>query len=236
MNIILFSREQRINDHVYFEGRQADHIQQVLKSKPGEIINVGEIDGMMGTATILEINNGVSCQVDLNTAPPPALPLTLLLALPRPKALKRILQTIASLGIKSIFLFGCWKVEKSYWSSPVLSKQNLQKHMLLGLEQSKDTILPHIELMPLFKPFVEDRVPTLIDKSQALLAHPGIIDNCPVYSKEPVVLAIGPEGGFIPYEIEKFTTLGFKTVSLGPRILKSQVVIPYVVGRLWQKG
>ncbi len=235
MNIILFSREQRINDRVHFEGKQANHIQRILKAKPGDLINVGEIDGMMGTATILEINNQVSCQVDLNIPPPPPLPLTLLLALPRPKALRRILQTLASLGIKSIYLFGCWRVEKSYWSSPVLLKKNLQKYLLLGLEQSKDTILPHIELMPLFKPFVEDRVPTLMDKSLALLAHPGTFDNCPVYSKEPVVLAIGPEGGFIPYEIEKFTNQGFQTISLGPRVLRSEVVIPYLAGRLWQK-
>ena len=235
MNIILFSREQRINDRVHFEGRQADHIRQVLKGKPGDLINVGEIDGMMGTATILEINNRVSCQVDLNISPPPPVPITLLLALPRPKALKRILQTLASLGIKSIYLFGCWKVEKSYWSSPVLLKKNLHKYLLLGLEQSKDTVLPHIEVMPLFKPFVEDRVPELIGDNMALVAHPASVDNCPVHIKAPVVLAIGPEGGFIPYEIEKFTNQGFQTVSLGPRVLKSHVVIPYLAGRLWQK-
>lgn len=235
MNIVLFSRDQRINDRVHFEGKQADHIQKVLKAKPGDLINVGEIDGMMGPARILEINNRVSCQVDLKIPPPPPLPLTLLLALPRPKALKRLLQTLASLGIKSIFLFGCWKVEKSYWSSPVLLQQNLKKYLLLGLEQSKDTVLPHIELMPLFKPFVEDRVPELIKNNLALLAHPKSIDNFPRSIKAPVVLAIGPEGGFIPYEIEKFTNVGFQSVSLGPRVLKSEVVIPYLAGRLWQK-
>jgi RsmE family RNA methyltransferase len=235
MNIVLFSREQRMNDRVYFEGKQADHIHKVLKAKPGDLINVGEIDGMMGSARILEIGNRVSCQVDLKMPPPPPLPLTVLLALPRPKALKRLLQTLASLGIKSIFLFGCWKVEKSYWSSPVLFQQNLKKYLLLGLEQSKDTVLPHIELMPLFKPFVEDRVPELIKNNLALLAHPKSIDNFPRSINAPVVLAIGPEGGFIPYEIEKFTNVGFQSVSLGPRVLKSEVVIPYLAGRLWQK-
>ncbi|MDH5544880.1 MAG: 16S rRNA (uracil(1498)-N(3))-methyltransferase [Gammaproteobacteria bacterium] len=38
----------------------------------------------------------------------------------------------------------------------------------------------------------------------------------------PCVLLIGPEGGFSDEEVEKFTSLGFSAVSLGPRILRAE--------------
>ena len=43
---------------------------------------------------------------------------------------------------------------------------------------------------------------------------------------------LGPEGGFVPYEIERFQACGFSPVSLGERILRVDTALPALVGRL----
>lgn len=126
----------------------------------------------------------------------------MILALPRPKVLNRVIQHATAMGIKEIYIIKTWRVEKSYWDSPMLEEENLNNQMITGLEQGKDTIMPVINIRKRFKPFIEDELPSIIDGSLALVAHPVSEIPCPREVKSPVTLAIGPEGGFIPYEID----------------------------------
>src|SRR6185369_12709721 len=128
-------------------------------------------------------------------------------ALPRPKVLHRVVASASSLGVKRIVLINAWRVEKSYWKSPRLA--DLRDAAILGLEQAKDTILPQIELRRLFRPFVENELPSLARGTRALVAHPGAAAECPRAVAEPVTLAIGPEGGFIAEEIASLARAGF---------------------------
>jgi RsmE family RNA methyltransferase len=124
-------------------------------------------------------------------------------------------------------------VEKSYWQSPVLDSDALQEQLVLGLEQARDTMLPEALLRPLFKPFVEDELPGLIKGSLPLVAHPVASVLCPRDVKSAVTLAIGPEGGFIPYEIEKLVACGFTVVQMGERILSVETAVPALISRLY---
>jgi len=103
----------------------------------------------------------------------------------------------------------------------------------LGLEQARDTILPEVFLRPLFKPFAEDELPPLIKDTLSFVAHPGAPEPCPRDVRQPVTLAIGPEGGFIQYEIEKFMSCGFHAVHLGQRILNIEAAVPSLISRLF---
>ena len=155
------------------------------------------------------------------------------MALPRPKSLKKSIEAATVLGIKKIFIIESWRVEKSYWSSTALAPESLREQMLLGLEQARDTVLPEIELRRRFKPFVEDELPGLIAGSIALVAHPYEAQPCPHGCGKPVVIMIGPEGGFIPYEIERLQEMGFHPVTIGRRILRVETAIAAFTGRLW---
>lgn len=106
---------------------------------------------------------------------------------------------------------------------------DLRAACVLGLEQARDTVLPRVQLERRFKPFVEDRMPALIAGNPAFVAHPG---GTAEIAKGPCTVAIGPEGGFIPYEIEMLEKAGFKTVSLGARIFKCETALTWMLGKI----
>ena len=101
------------------------------------------------------------------------------------------------------YLINSRKVEKSYWQSPLLQIENIHKQFKTGLEQASDTILPDIRLWSQFKPFVEDSLPKLLSGQRCFIVQPGNYPLLPADSNIATTLALGPEGGFIPYEIEK---------------------------------
>ena len=147
--------------------------------------------------------------------------------------LRRVLSSAASLGVKSIFLINSYRVDKSYWQSPFLSDENIRHQLILGLEQARDTKLPEVCLRPRFKPFVEDELPQIVKDAAALVAHPGAAEQCPRDVAGPVVLAIGPEGGLVQYEIDNLVSCGFRPVTLGPRILRVETAVPCLISRLF---
>lgn len=234
MNLLLLHPEDRLDDaHWRVAGRRAEHLRRVRGLLPGEQVPAGECGGLLGQATLLE-DDGDSMRFHFCGAvpPPAALPLTLILGLPRPKMLKRILIDATSLGIKRIVLLNSYKVEKSFWNTPELKQTLLREKMLLGLEQAGDTQMPELLLRQRFRPFVEDELPTLSDQTQRLLAHPGDYPPLPSGLNTPVTLAIGPEGGWTEYEIAMLKQAGFSCHSLGQRILRVETAVPALTARV----
>lgn len=188
----------------------------------------------MGQATLIELSSdNAILTVELNLTPPEKIPLCLVLALPRPKMLRRLLRAVAELGVEELHLIHSYRVEKSYWQTPALESKKIEEYFLLGLEQARDTVLPRIHLHRRFKPFVEDVLPSLIEGKQALAAHPGAYPPCPRDIEGSTLLVVGPEGGFIPYEVEKLEQAGCDIVSLGDRILRVENAVTSLIGRLY---
>ncbi len=235
MNLVLLFEQDFVDPtHVVLTGRRLDHITTVHRAQAGDTLRVGKLGGTMGEGRVTAIDAG-SCRMEvaLDKDPPAPLPLTLLLALPRPKALRRIIETVAAMGIKRVYLMESWRVEKSFWNSPLLSEEELAGRCLLGLEQACDTVMPVLQFRRRFRPFVEDEVPGLIKGSRAFVAHPGAAAPCPRAASGPLTLAVGPEGGFIPREIKLLEELGFAAVNFGPRILRTEAFVPAAVGRMF---
>jgi 16S rRNA (uracil1498-N3)-methyltransferase len=236
MNLILLSRYDFVatGERVRIGGRRLKHVLEVHRASPGDDLCVGMLGGKIGKGRITGLTaEYLEMEVQLGLAPPPALPVTLILALPRPKVLKRTLTTASSMGVKKIILINSYRVEKSFWQSPVLTKENIERQLVFGLELARDTVMPAVIVRPLFKPFVEDELPAIIIETTALLAHPQASVLCPRGLEAPVTLAIGPEGGFIPYEIEKFTACGFLPVRMGERVLSVETAVPALLSRLF---
>ncbi len=235
MNLILLFQDDFIDKTIVrLQGRRLKHVLEVHRASVGDELCVGVLNGQIGVGKITLLNQStLEMEVRLERTPPPALPLTLILALPRPKVLRRVLRSASSLGVKKIILLNCFRVEKSFWQSPFLSGAAVNEQLILGLEQGRDTVIPEVLLRPLFKPFVEDEVPALVKGTLSLVAHPAAVAPCPRNIERPVTLAIGPEGGFIPYEIEKLIAGGFTLVQMGERVLSVETAVPALIARLY---
>ena len=234
MNLIIIEKKDYIDkDTVRLKNRRFKHIVNIHKAKEGDNLRVGELNGKLGQGTVSSLTDEyIDLSVKLTDDPPKASNIQIILAMPRPKVFKRIIMDLTTMGIKNIYVIRTWKVEKSFFNSPVLSEDSLKETMILGLEQGKDTILPRLRIRNLFRPFVEDEIPNIILGTKAIVAHPLEEKDCPRNIKDKVTLLIGPEGGLTSFEIELLKLQGFETVTLGSRILRVETVIPYIIGRL----
>ncbi len=235
MNLVLLAENDFVTpDRVRLEGRRLAHVLEIHRAALGDSLTVGILNGLMGRGRVTRLDPAVlELDVILDQESPPKLPLTLILALPRPKVLNRALVAATSLGAARIVLVNAWKVEKSYWKSPRLSDENLLQQRVLGLEQAKDTVLPELHLARFFKTFVEDELPILSEGSLLLVAHPGSLDPCPCGVNTATTLAMGPEGGWLDTEVESLIRGGFKPVGLGPRILRVETALACLIARLY---
>ncbi len=235
MNLLLLEEADFIAaDRVILRDRRLTHMQEVHRSEVGDSLRVGRVNGLMGSAELLRLEaDEAEVRVSLDQPPPTKLPLTLVLALPRPKMLRRVFQTVATMGVAKVILVNSYRVEKSFWQTPFLEPEAIREQLILGLEQARDTVLPEIVIEKRFKPFVEDRLPAIAEGTLGLVGHPGNFPPCPRALSEPVTLAIGPEGGWIPYEIDLLAKSGLQPVQLGERILRVETAVTALLARLF---
>ena len=181
----------------------------------------------MGGGRVLAAAAGeVTLAVEVGGEAPPAPSVDLIVGLPRPAMLHRVLQTAAAMGVGRLDLTAAWRVEKSFFSSPSLAEDAIRRHLLLGAEQGMTTRLPEVRLRRLLVPFVRE-LEGRLDPPHRLLAHPGAPLLEEVFPPAPgrIEIAIGPEGGWIDREVETFRRAGFVPFSLGPWILRVETAV-----------
>ena len=221
---------------VVLRGRRLAHVRQVCRARVGDRLRVGRTGGDVGEGRVLRLTpDEIELEVVLDRAPPPPALVALVLALPRPPSLRKVLQQATAMGVKRIALIASRRVEKSYWQSHALEPAAVEQQLRLGLEQARDTRLPEVSLHPRFRPFAEDDLPRLLDGSLGLLADPDAAKPCPrgpVGSTGRITLIVGPEGGFIPFELDLLRAQGVEAVGLGPRVLRVETAVVALLARL----
>jgi len=236
MNLILLFPDDFIpsTDRVSLTGRRQQHVLAVHQAVVGQELLVGLLNGEIGRGLVTRLTDDVlEMLVRWERRPPAPLPVTLVLALPRPTVLKRVLQTVSSMGVKRIFLIHGCRVEKTYWQSHALREDEIRHQLILGLEQARDTVMPEVQLRPRFKPFAEDELPQLTRGARCFLADPEIASPCPQGVTQASVMAVGPEGGFVEFEVRKFRELGFEMVQVGQRTLRVEAAVPALLGKIF---
>lgn len=219
--------------------KQLTHIKTVLKADVGDTLKIGELGGYLGMGKIGRLDDESCVLVDvlLNQPPPPKLGVTVILALPRPKVLRRLMLDMTAFGVNEIILINSVRTDKSYWGSPLLAR--LDEFVLEGLQQGMDSMPPTIRLAKRFKPFVQDELPHLAVGGEAVVFHPyaqmGFDGFLTKAQTLPKVVIIGAEGGFVPYEIELLQSVGVRALTFGERILRTESAVSAVLGR-WLVG
>ena len=233
MNLLLVERSEiGPEGTVRLGDRRAEHVRKVLRAVVGQTLRVGVIGGGTGEGTILSLEKDqveVGLAVDEEVPPQPWI--DLIVGMPRPAVLHRVLQTAAAMGVGRLDLTAAWRVEKSFFSSPVLGAESIRKHLLLGAEQGMTTRLPEVRLQRLLVPFVRQLESS--EDPRRLLAHPGAAEPLEAVFAPGgrLEIAIGPEGGWIDREIETFRQAGFRPFSLGPWILRVETAVTAVLAQ-----
>jgi RsmE family RNA methyltransferase len=228
LNLLLLEPgEIAAGGNVRLGGRRAKHLIKVLRVEPGRELRLGVLGGGQGTGRVLAASGGeVELAVEVRGEPPPRPWIDLIVALPRPAVLHRVLQTAAAMTVGRLDLTAAWRVEKSFFSSPALGEGAIRRHLVLGAEQGMVTRLPEVRLHRLLVPFVRE-LEARTEPPRRLLAHPGAAEpfEAVFQDADRVEIAIGPEGGWIDRELETFEAAGFAPFSLGPWILRSEAAV-----------
>lgn len=238
MNLILLSADEIGDDMtVTLSDRRSRHILKVLQSRPGDRLKTGLINGPQGTGTVAKISSStVVLTLELSAAQPEEPPFDLILALPRPIMLKRILFQASSLGIARIMLIRSRRVEKSFFDASLLAPAQYTPVLLEGMEQSCHTWLPQVSVFNRFLPFIEDFMEGYTAAGLRLLADPVAGRSLATLSVpadcQRMAIAIGPEGGWIDFERQAFLKQQFFPVSLGGTILRVETAIAVLLGQL----
>ena len=238
MNLLLIEAEEINHDgSVVLMGRRAQHLLSVLRVEVGQTVRAGVLDGPYAEAQVLSLDPAavsvtVACSLSSEASAPPRD--VLLLAVPRPKVLLRMLSAAASLGYEHVILFRTWRVDKSHLDARSLDSSSMRQALLHGLEQSRRTQLPRVTLEPLFKPFVEDRLDDSVPRGHRFVAHPTAPDGTWELAAidGPFTLVLGPEGGLIPFEVEALAERGFRPVHCGPYPLRTETALGVLSGQL----
>ncbi|MCA8950563.1 MAG: 16S rRNA (uracil(1498)-N(3))-methyltransferase [Planctomycetes bacterium] len=216
-------------------GRRAEHAASVLRAEVGQQLKVGVLGGGLGNARIEVIASDHLVLTATFDRPAPPAEDALLLAVPRPKVLLRMLEHAAALGFGEIVLLRTWRVDKSWLGSSAMQPATWRRHLVLGLEQAGRTLLPRVRFFPLFRPFVEDELPALPLPADRFVAHPtastGTVELA-LAPGTPFALALGPDGGLLPYEVDRLATAGFLPVHCGRHPLRTETALATLAGQL----
>lgn len=225
MNLVILTENDR-NDEQTFTLRdyRAEHIRTVLKLTPGDTVSVGLLNGPHGIAQVEQVTvESVVLRCDdwrnIASSRPE---IDLICALPRPQTVKKVLITCGMMGVRSLHLVRANRVEKSYFQSPLIEPEHQLPYLIEGLSQGKSTRLPIVRIHNRFRRFFEDDIRQLADNARTpslrLLCNPDTdVTMDSVFSGHPesVTIAVGPEGGWVPFETELMRGIGFQPFTLG---------------------
>jgi len=238
--------------HVSLSGARAEHLLHVLEVTAGQSVRVGILDGPLGTGVVVAITDSqVTLQCRFAGQPPARPRIDLMLALPRPKVLRRLWAQLAAIGVGRIMLTNAGKVERNYFDTHMLTAGFYRPLLIEGLQQARDTRVPLVTIHRRFRPFIEDELDGLCPQRTRLVADPGATRRigdalrpgsgrvprpgsaqAAAPDDERVLLAVGPEGGWNEFEVQLLESRGFQAVSAGSRTLRTDTACIALLGIL----
>ncbi len=210
MNRILFEPGEIRDGRATFSDARAEHVLNVLHGAEGQTLKTGILDGPIGTSVIERIEgNAVTVRCTHET--PSLQPwLDLILAPPRPRAMKRLLPQLASLGVRRIVLVGAEKVEKAFWGAQLLKEEIYRPLLIDGLQQAGTTSVPTIHIAKNFKFFIDFQFSSDFGgQSPLIVAHPS-----PLRGQSPI---FGGQSPAISHPATAATSAADPVVVGGPR-------------------
>jgi 16S rRNA (uracil1498-N3)-methyltransferase len=157
----------------------------------------------------------------------PANRVTIALACAEPARVEWAIEKGTECGAAGFVLLDAERSQRSHVAA--LSKRipRLVRIAEEAVKQCDRTIVPFVEGPKSIEDFLRG-----LGEERLLVADPRGVSIASVAPGAPVMLAIGPEGGFAPAEISLFEERGALRTSLGPRILRLETAVVVALARL----
>ncbi len=229
-------------------GQEARHLSKVLRLGQGEEVLAFDNSGLEYRARVEQVNQDeVVCAIlaQYETGREPGLDVFLLQGLPKLDKMELIIQKTTELGVRSIIPVRTARAVMQLEGKK--AQDRVERWRKIAAEAAKQCGRPKVP-----------GIGQVVDLEEGLRALPqgtmvlaafeaeetlGLAEALDAWPGVPIALVIGPEGGFDPREIACLKAQGARSVSLGPRILRTETagmaaltMILYQLGDLGKAG
>lgn len=241
MNVLVFFPEELQNNLITVVGRRGAHLAQTIKVVPGQSLRVAQVNVGLGSGIVRTVDPGkVVVEVPVLSPVPKPAAIEIILAMPRPQTLKKVLELCGTMAIAHLTIIGSARVERSYFNSPILQPERYREYLHIGMEQGANPFMTTVEIAPRFRDFSTTGLPAMLnDCDSALLAHPASADTLaeiakrkPFTASKRTLLAVGPEGGWRDSELEVFEKHRFSFFRLSSNILRVEHAVCAALAQL----
>ncbi len=204
-------------------GREAHHLQRVLRMQPGESVWLFDGQGHEALAEIVAIDReAVRLQVTERREFTPAttLPVTIATGVPKGDRFRWLIEKATELGVQRLV--------------PLITQRSIVDPGQGKLDKLRQTIVEackqcgRTQLMELTEPVSwRDCLTTEFPGRDVWIAHPKgeSATSQSLSATLPSLFLIGPEGGFTDSEVEEAINAGARRMQLGPRILRIETAV-----------
>lgn len=211
---------------VNIKNGDATHIRKVLRLKQGDIVEISDCAGTDYTGIIKSVNEE-DVVVSLKNSRPaetePKTKVSVYQCLPKGSKMETVIQKCVELGAYEFIPVQSSRCVVKLKNS--LSKQlRWQKIAYEAAKQSKRGIIPQVKYPAELKeiiPSCNSDLKIIAWENEGKQTINYVMDSVK-NSISSIAILIGPEGGFDDSEVEFAKRYGFMSISLGPRILRTE--------------
>ncbi len=246
MRRFYFDPDARQGDEVLLSEEESRHLVKVLRLTTGESVELLDGLGTVYRAVIAGTGRRVALHLEGVAATAPEREKTLWIGqgILKGDKMDTVMQKCTELGVTRFSPFHSSRCQGRL--DPALGRKKQQRWQRIGLEACKQCLrlrLPHVDGPVQYGELLQGE--SLLGEGMLRLMfweeekELHLQDLPEVAEAGSVILLLGPEGGFTGQEVEEARRAGFRTVSLGERILRAETatlaavtVVQFLAGNL----
>ncbi len=228
MRRFFFDPSTRCGDKVLLSAEESRHISKVLRLKVGDSIELLDGLGGMYQAVIVQVGRQVEVLLEGLVAREAAVgkPLWVWQALLKGEKMDTVVQKCTELGVTGLIPFQSSRCQGKLDVSRMQKKH--ERWQRIGLAACKQCLRLQAINIDMAAPYPEalgkksddDTILRLLFWEEEKTTH--LRDIGDISQADSIALMLGPEGGFSTEEVEQARLLGWRTVSLGERVLRAE--------------
>lgn len=219
------------NGAVTLDGADAHHLAHVLRARKGDPVTLCATDGRLFLCRIESVSeSGVLCTVEesLQQDTEPAVRVTLIQGIPKGEKMEWILQKAVELGVCSVRPAQTERTVVRFHSAADLERKQIRWQRIAeeAASQCGRGRIPAVgqpgPLEQIFEDLPEPSLRLIAYENEEQQTLRSVLEACRADRPQDIALLIGPEGGITPQEHALALRHGFRSVTLGKRILRTE--------------